>query len=406
MNNTMNIPHKLENLKHNMNIVNILSSMPFFNKREFTNIKIIDNSIIHLQFKIHDNNPLPITIDIVQNIYIHQTKTIYMLPGSALNFESNFLTPQSDNLSIFLANKGYLVIGITPREDNSPTNFDYSLMKNWGLEFHTNDVSKVIESIQEIVHNDYEVLGHSAGSVVALNYASKNTNKNFKALRIIDIVGQYPSDSQEFLNSQVSRDATNTIMSQGTYIDNGFQNLKLISLAARATPTGDSGVPRYPLQGNFTYEGLIYFSGINTNQLPGLLTPITGLPDNWNFKQGFFAGTYNFDPINPLNDNYSFTHTNISTLYSALDSVNSGVFPLEEQRDFYSLWSNSYPLNWNNIRVPTYWINAELGFGDVSNFISLLKNSKVTYNTINNYGHGDPVYSTTAHIDFWNKLFP
>lgn len=397
---------EVSNSKYNIKIADILSSIP--NKVEFVKFETIDNNIIRFQFKLYNDNPLPITLDIVQNIYIHPKKTIYMLPGSGLNFESNFLTPINNNISTFLSNKGYIIIGITPRENNIPIddpNFDYSITRNWNLEFHTNDVNKVINLIQKIIPNNYEILGQSAGALVALNYASKTNDKKLKAVRIIDIVGQYPESSQEFTYSQLSKDATETVMSQGTYVDNGFQNLKMLSIVARTNPSGDSGVPRYPLPGNFTYEGLLYFSSINTNQLPGLLTPITGLPDSWNFKQGFFAGTYHFDQTNPLGDKYNFTHTDVGTIYSALDSINSGIFPLAEQRDFYALWSNSYPLNWNGIKVPVYWINTELGFGDASHSIGLLNNSKVTYSIVNNYGHGDPTFSRTAQIDFWNVLF-
>jgi hypothetical protein len=178
-----------------------------------------------------------------------------------------------------------------------------------------------------------------------------------------------------------------------------------LSLAAGQFPMIDSGIPRLPRSGDFTYEGLLYFSAISTNKLPGILTQITGLPDNWHLIQGYVAGMYEFYN-NPSDDVFKFTYSKIDTLNSALDNTGSGVFPYAFQNDIYALWSNQYPLNWNNIKVPVYWVNTELGFGDASYSISLLKNSKVTYSVVSGYGHADPVYASTAEKDFWNKLFP
>lgn len=241
---------------------------------------------------------------------------------------------------------------------------------------------------------------------MALNYASQNYNRRFNAVRVIDIVGQYPPDSQEFINSQISLNAINSIISSGSFADIDFLGFKYIAQQAQTNPTGDSVFPRpSPYTGNFTNEGLLYFSLIFTGQLPGTITPVAGLPGSWFLKQGFLQGTYAFGVL-PTDDIYSLAHTDISTIFSALGSIGSGVVPLAYDRDFFAVWTNSYPLKWKNIRVPVFYINTELGFGDVNYTISLLTSTNITYDVVSDYGHADPVYSETAGTDFWNKLVP
>jgi pimeloyl-ACP methyl ester carboxylesterase len=373
------------------------------NRIEILKMEIIDTNIFWIQLLLYDNDVLPLKVDILKHIYIQPIKNIYSSPGSALNTESNFITPKNKNLSTFLVNKGYLFIGITPREDAIPPTFDFGLIRDWGLEKHTEDFRKIVTLFQCIDNRDYDVLGHSAGALAVLNCSSKSRDNKLKAVRVIDIVGQYPPDSQEFINSQISLNAVNEIMSRGIFADTEFAGFKYIVEQASINPTGDSGVPR-PMGGNFTNEGLVYFALIYTNQLPGLLTEITGLPSNWNFKQGFLSGSYTFGTL-PTDDIYSLNHTSIETVYSAIANISSGIYPVAYERDFYAVWSNSYPLNWNSIKVPVFYINTELGFGDVSHTIGLLKNVAM-YDVVIDYGHADPVYSNTANIDFWNKLVP
>lgn len=376
------------------------------NRIEILKMEIIDTNIFWIQLLLYDNDILPLKVDILKHIHRQPIKNIYASPGSALNTESNFITPKNKNLSTFLVNKGYVFIGITPREDAIPPifdTFDFGLIKDWGLEKHTEDFRKMVTLFQCIDNRDYDVLGHSAGAIAVLNYSSKNHDNKLKAVRVIDIVGQYSPDSQEFINSQASLNAAIEIMSRGIFADTEFVGFKYIIEQSKINPTGDSGVPR-PMGGNFTNEGLVYFSLIFTNQLPGSLTEITGLPSDWNFKQGYLSGSYTFGTL-PTDDTYSLNHTSIETVYSAVASIGSGIFPLAYERDFYALWSNSYPLNWNSINTPVFYVNTELGFGDVSYTTGLLKNIAI-YDVVIDYGHADPVYSNSANIDFWNKLVP
>ncbi len=374
------------------------------NTIQIVKTEIINSNILWVQLLLFDNDVLPIKVDILKNIFMSPVTNIYLSPGTALNTETNFITPNNKNLAVFLANKGYTVIGITPREDAATPGFNFSLMKDWGLQKHTDDFNEIVTIFQNIGNMNYEILGHSAGALVVLNYASQIHDNRLNAVRVIDIVGQYPPDSQNFQYSQISMNAVNQVINSGTFIDPGFQGFEFLAQQAQNDPNGDSGVPR-PVGGDFTNIGLLYFALINTNVLPGILTPTTGLPGNWQFVQGFLAGTYKFGPL-PTEDVFSFTHTDIQTIYNSLTSLGSGIVPLAYDRDFFALLSNQFPLAWNNIKVPVFYINTGLGFGDASYTVGLLTNSNVTYGIVNDYGHADPVYSNTADVDFWAKLFP
>lgn len=373
-----------------------------FNRIDMVKIDIINTNIIWIQLLLYDADILPIKVDILKDMNRPPRKTIYLSPGSGLNIESNFITPRNKNLSIFLVNKGYMAVGVTPREDASPPEFNFELMKDWGLAKHTDDFAKVISLFQSIRNIDYDVLGHSAGALTVLNYSSTVRDNKLKVVRVIDVVGQYPLGSQEFTNAQISLSASNEMINRGIFINTENAGFKFMIQQAMTNPTGDSGFPR-PYGSNFTNEALLFFSLIFTGQLPGLLTEITGLPSSWGFKQGFLSGTYQFGTL-PTDDIYSLNHTNINTIYGALGSLGSGIYPLAYERDFYAVWSNSFPLDWKNIKVPVFYINTELGFGDASYTISLLK--KTTYDVVRDYGHADPVYSDTADTDFWIKLVP
>lgn len=379
------------------------------NRVEIVKIELINNNILWTQLLLHDNDILPIKIDILLDIFGVPTKNIYLSPGTGLNVESNFITPVYNNIATFLANKSYLVIGITPREDSAPQDFNFELMKDWGLQKHTDDFNEIVKLFQHIYNINYEILGHSSGAAVVFNYSSKvdfHKDKKLKAVRIIDMIGAYPPNSQEFINSQISLDASNQLINSGTFVDTDIAGFKFITQQTQLDPNGDSGVPRpVPSGGNFTNIGLLHFSLIFTGQLPGILTGITGLPGSWYFKQGFLSGTYQFGDT-PIDDTFSLTHTNINTIYSAISSVGSGIYPLAYERDFYSLWINSFPLIWANIKVPVFYVNAELGFGDNSYTVGLLTHSHVKYSITNDYGHADSVYSDTAETDFWNMLVP
>jgi hypothetical protein len=141
---------------------------------------------------------------------------------------------------------------------------------------------------------------------------------------------------------------------------------------------------------------------IKTETLPGIQTEITGLSGSW-YLTSIATGTYNF-ALNPNEDSFLLNHTNISTIYEAIEKINSGLFPLAFDRDIKAMWTGNYTVNWNNIKVPITWINAEKGLGSQEYSVSLLTNTNVIAKVVSDYGHGDAVYSNTAQNDFWIYL--
>lgn len=100
------------------------------------------------------------------------------------------------------------------------------------------------------------------------------------------IFGMYAPESVEFTNTQASLAACDQLISQGVVANTEILGFQFIAQQAQLDPMGDSGFPR-PVGGNFTNEGLFYFALINTNTLPGLITPITGLPSNCSLSKDF-----------------------------------------------------------------------------------------------------------------------
>jgi hypothetical protein len=82
------------------------------------NIVTIDWSWVEVNFY---DEKYPLTVDVVGSNFQTVKKVIYLLPGGGVNFRSSFFTPMDNNIAQFLRTKGYLVIGITPREDNVPS---------------------------------------------------------------------------------------------------------------------------------------------------------------------------------------------------------------------------------------------------------------------------------------------
>lgn len=375
----------------------------------FNNVNIISqtesNGIINVELDLFDsNNALPIRLNILTKNNVIPTKTLYLHPGTGLSFTSDFLSNPTPIYN--LVNKGYLVVGISPRESQATLDMNMNILRYNDLSNHTRDLSEVINVVQSIINNPYEVGGHSGGALIAIDYASQvgNSKHKFKAVRNIDMVGQYPSGSVERSNSISTISAIDQLTESGQYVNFDNAGLQQLVSAAQLYPDADSGVPRGILPGNFTYKGLLYFSLIYTNQLPGMYTSITGLSGSWYLKQGFCNGVYNFNE-DPTLDTFSLTHTNINTIYSATANIGSGVYSLSYERDILSVWTGGNQVNWNNVRVPVYWINTEYGFGS-TDIVSLIPRANVNFGVVSGYGHADPTFSDTSVQDFWTILFP
>lgn len=360
-----------------------------------------------LQVELADE-AIPLTLDIVFSLRGLPDRILYMLPGGALNFDSDFFTPEANNLAHFMRRQGYVVVGINPREDHPLTLENPAVMADWGLAKRKQDIRKVISAVGAVLPLPYDLVGHSAGAMQALDYAATYSDRLGKVMAI-DMDGPFDPATEATLvdNAERTYQAYLQLLQGGSYANTAFQNFKNLVIASTVAPLADSGVPR-PIPGNFTFEGLLHFAFIFTGLLPGDTTPYTGLSDGWYFSPGYFAGTYVFN-ADPALDQYALTHSPLEVAKTATLAVRSGLHPLATRRDTLAVFAGNgaYPLDWAAIDEKVVWVNAELGFGNHDYGARLIRqggNPSVTYTVVPGYGHADPVFSTTAEQDFWIHL--
>jgi hypothetical protein len=364
------------------------------------------------QFQVHDET-YPLTVDVVGSSVTPATKVMYMLPGGSTNFVSAYFTPNHRNIVQFLCEKGYVVIGVSPREDNIPSNAtNYQFTESWGLAKHTADVRSIVAQLQPALALPYEVLGHSYGAITALDYAARYVDTLVPERVIaLDI---YSLDVRA--NPVAQQDASRTyqahvqLMARGEYVDRTYALLIPAKALTQATPSLDSGISRasYGHSGTFTIEGLFFATLTDGLQQDGIHTALTGLPGDWLLIKGMFAGRYAFAD-NPRDDRYAFTRTRFATLLSTVDEVGSGLVPVALERDVWAVNAGdpAYSLDWAAIRQPVIWINTELGYGPHRFGAQLIReggNSQVTDSQLLGYGHGDILSAETARFDAWQQL--
>lgn len=356
---------------------------------------------------------IPLTLDFLSKKEQPIEKIVYFLPGSGMNFRSNFFTPRKDNLAIFFLEKGYLVIGITPREDKVPYLFGRCyFMKDWGLEKHKNDIRKVISLIEKKTNVSYEILGFSAGAFYSLDYASTfYQDYLLKRIIVLDAVGEYDLSKEKELREKAEiteKAIRNLIEKDKIYIDNSLALLKILIVIESIFPYRNSGVERINYSGDFTFEGLLYFTAIHTNQLEGPTTKYTKLPENWYFEKGWCAGEYIFKE-DPKKDIYFLEHTKEKTLKLAAFKTNSGIYPYRTLLDIFSVLAGgkNYSICYENIKCEILWINSEFGMGNHTYVIEKIRNygGKVKFFLIENYGHADLIYGNNAKEDVWSYIF-
>lgn len=362
------------------------------------------------EYELFDDE-VPLTIDIVQNARVPVGKVIYFLAGGGTNFRSSFFTPREHNLAHFLSGLGYLVIGITPREHNLPIALtDYEFTAAWGMDHRREDVRTIVELVQAAVPLPYEVLGHSYGASAALDYASKYPLEVERVIALdiysidpqVDPLGVVAAESTYLAHVELLR--------QGTYVDGGGAGANVFATLPREVLLQDSGVSREPYgsPGNFTYEGLFFFTMIETALLPGIHTEQTGLSSDWPLGSSMFVGTYAMAP-NPRDDLYALVHMDRTTVETAAATAGSGVWPVAFARDYWAVNSGNgtYTIDWSAIRNKLVWINAELGYGSQhygANLVALSGNQNVNVHVVPGYGHGDVLLSRNAERDVWEKL--
>jgi hypothetical protein len=349
----------------------------------------------------------PLTVDFVGSNFQRPDKgIIYMLPGGGVNFSSSFFTPLDNNLAQFFRKAGYLVVGITPREDSVPNGVsDYSFMAAWGMDKHKKDIKKIIGIIQAKTNNrPYRVLGHSFGAAYALDYAGMcgDTDPSFNKVIALDI---YSFDGSSEYGAYAAESYGNFLgkLGSGLYADASYTDMKSLMLISLLLPKIDSGVPRGDFgPGDFTFEGLLYFSLIWSSY--------SGIQEtDWPLVQSYAAGEY-YPAASPLFDSYYLTKSDINTLRAASFKVGSGLVPYALYRDWFAANSYNtcatYRINWSKIKVPAVWLNTELGYGTNMYGGDLIGASGPVGEDVNGilgYGHLDILLGRTAERDVWEK---
>ncbi|CAM5575831.1 hypothetical protein GCM10010329_71660 [Streptomyces spiroverticillatus] len=350
----------------------------------------------HVRLTLPDA-PVPLGVDVLADTRRPPQGIAYLLPGGGLNFAADFFTPRARNLAHHFRSQGFLVIGISPREDLAKP---ADLTASWGQAAHKADAAKVIAAVDGALRLPYQLVGHSAGAALALDLASTNRSPRLRRVVPIDTTGPYTGDQQA--RAARMRDAIQAQLDTGVlYGDTGLKGLVSRALT---DPNGASPVPRPPDPATrFTHAAFAHFALIRTSSFPG--------DTNWIYKQGYSAGTFAFGAT-PLDDRFSLTHTPLATWGEATQALGSGLVPNALLRDLAAIWAGdttTYPFDWSGIRAQVVWVNAALGRGDEPHGAELIRaggNRQVTFRVVPGYGHADPVWSTTADRDFWPLLTP
>ncbi|WLW56445.1 hypothetical protein [Streptomyces sp. YU58] len=352
---------------------------------------------VRVRFTVADSGAGPFAVDVVADTRRAPTGVAYLLPGSGLNVVANFFTPRERNLAHHFRRRGDLVVGVTPREDLAAAR---DITGDWGLAAHRRDLRRVVDAVDAALGLPYRLVGHSSGAGLALDAAAHDTSPRLRQVVAIDTTGPY--EGELAVRAAQARDAFQAQIDAGAYAtDPGY---KVLFARATAGPGGPSDVPR-PVDPatRFTHAGLAHFALIRTGTLPGTA--------NWIYHQGHSAGTYTFGAT-PAEDRFTLAHSPFAVWAEAVSALGSGLVPTALLRDLAAVWAGdetTYRIAWNRIRAEVTWVNMELGRGDHPRGAELVRaggNPKVSFRVVPDYGHGDPVFSTTADRDVWPLLTP
>lgn len=339
----------------------------------------------------------PVGIHILKKKGIKAKEFNVLLPGTGLNFSTNFFVNENKSMAEFLADKGILVVGVDYPETNIEFDpkADYNYMATMGLSQHTDDVEEIVNFIQKKTSiSKYKLVGHSLGGLIGLDFASKHSSdRNLQGLYVIDMAGTLNSRHETQL-VQSQRDkyyATAAIISAGETVNFEMLGLAQLAVNAKNNPNGDSGVLILDVKGtNLTNYEYLLFASIYTGWMPG----------NEIFVQGFFAGDLST----------GLYLTPIETVYSI--GSQGKIYPLKINEDIFGIYAGvpgSYQIQWQSIKVPINWENFELGIGsrgeEAANLIKQGGNKNVRFWVVPGYAHADGVYSLKARQDVWNPLF-
>lgn len=365
------------------------------------------------QFSYQDEG-YPLTVDVLATSCEKAEGIIFMLPSSGANFRANYFSPKQENIAHFFRENGYLVVGISPREDAVGEVESYEFMSEWGIENHREDIREIIENLHRVTRRGYEMLAFSYTSLVALDYAATYEDDRLERVVVLDTYSIDPADTEATEKAVGLYNGYEYLIGAGYYMDDSLKNFNDLIGAVVAAPDADSGIPRalmlppdiaYLYPGNFTNNGLMHFWLINSGMMPGIHTPITGLPHDWPMLLGSMAGYYN-PAEDPLDDEFAMTYSTLENIEAFVSNMGASIIPLALQRDCASISANNgvYPIAWEEIDAEVVWVNTEYGYGNQAWGASQIEN--VTFGIIEDYGNIDPFTSVTAKTDLWEVLLP
>lgn len=362
-----------------------------------------------IQVKWYDEE-YPIMLDFLFSNNAVFEKIAYLIAPGGFNFQNAFFTPIDRNIAHFMRENEYLVIGITHREDFVPIEQAGEFMRKWGMEKHRKDLRKVVKRVRKVIKIPYDMLGQANSAVCILDYAAKYSDKfdTLDKLILLDTDSFDPAiQPQKITYANMCYDAMNQLLDQGVMADSFISDMCDLIMAAAVVPQEDSGQSRewFGFPDNFTVEGLLHFSLVYTTSLPGLHTPITGLPGEWTMVQGAAAGYYEFAD-NPTDDNYALTRTDMADLQKAAMLSGTGTMPLALGRDIYAILAlnGQYRIDWSEINEKVIMVNSEYSAGYQTYYGTLIKqggNEEVEIHIVPDYGYVDLLYAPSAEEDVW-----
>ncbi|MFE9427287.1 hypothetical protein ACFYNO_30445 [Kitasatospora sp. NPDC006697] len=309
---------------------------------------------------------LPVRVDVFPVGAEAPKRVAVLLPGGGLNARASFAVARGRSLVEVLAGRGYLPVGITPREDAQ----DPSGAAGWGLAAHRADAERVLAGIERVVGLPYDLLGHSAGAALALDLAAQPGCAARRVL-VLDTTGPYDPATEPQLAERAGRLCTQ------------FQQLlaageRVLDPGLKAAFAAGAGNPEVLAQ--------LEYALTRTAELPG--------PANWIYHRGHSAGGEALD---------------LEVWARAMAALGSGVQPVALLRDLAALWggrSEVYRIDWAAIRAEVRWVNAELGRGDHDLAPRLIRagGARVDYRVVPGLGHGDVVWSPLAENAVWPLL--
>lgn len=359
-----------------------------------------------LQLDVYDEAQ-PLTIDLVSSLSLAWRNVAYLVPSSSLNFKSSYYLQPDASLAGSLADKGFLVVGVTPREDNVAIDANWDCMQEWGIRKHTSDLRAVIRAMQTVVRRPYVLVGHSLAAASVLDYAALYSDSLSRVV-VLDMPSFDPvSQPAMIASAQACVAAYKELLDAGVQGEMSLAELRNLMYVAEMYPAADSGTSRsfLGLPGNFTYEGLLHFALIYTHFMPGIVTELTGLPQEWPMVLGNFAGVYQFNP-DPQADQYGLAHVPLISVKAMAREFGSGIVPLALLRDYSAAIADlpDFRIDWRRIEEPVVWVNGALGMGAQTHAAELIVaggNTNVSVVVLPGYGHGDVLLSTNAVQDVW-----